>query len=78
MLATIEPDAIRVVISRLEPDCVLLDGQSPGTDSHGSRAAWMSSRSRQVPVIMFTVDAQAQREGRKPSASGAFLRASTR
>jgi DNA-binding response OmpR family regulator len=57
------PDAIRVSVNRLEPDCILLDGQSP--DEYGpswADAAWMSSRDRPVPVVMFTAHRAARDE----------------
>lgn len=49
------PDAIRVAVNRLEPDCVLLDGDSPRDygESWG-HAIWMRGRQRRVPLIMFS------------------------
>jgi CheY-like chemotaxis protein len=49
------PDAIRVSVNQLEPDCILLDGQSPNEYGPSwADAAWISSRDRPVPVVMFT------------------------
>lgn len=49
------PEAIRMVVNQLEPDCVLLDGESPKSygESWG-HASWMSGRNRRVPLVMFT------------------------
>jgi CheY-like chemotaxis protein len=56
-------DSVVAAIGRLEPDCVLLDG------AHGSSfgdswttAAYLASRDRAVPSIMFTAHADAVRE----------------
>lgn len=57
------PDAIRVAINQLEPDCVLLDGASPGDYGMSwDDAAWMANRDRPVPVIMFTAHRAAMEE----------------
>lgn len=49
------PEAIRMVVNQLEPDCVLLDGESPrGYGESWGHASWMSGRNRRVPLIMFT------------------------
>jgi DNA-binding response OmpR family regulator len=57
------PDAIRAAVNRLEPDCVLLDGDSPHEygDSWG-HAAWISGRDRRVPLLMFSAHGAAVRE----------------
>ncbi len=66
MLLDVEHDAIRTVIGRLEPDCVLLDGDSAGDYGQSwGEAAWLATRDRHVPVIMFTVDRRAEREARE-------------
>ena len=57
------PDAIRVSVNQLEPDCILLDGASP--DEYGpswAEAAWLSHRERPVPVVMFTAHRAAMEE----------------
>ena len=49
------PDVIRVAVNRLEPDCVLLDGEAVGRYGQSwIEAAWLTGRSRRIPVIMFT------------------------
>ncbi|MDQ2951077.1 MAG: hypothetical protein M3R54_02305 [Chloroflexota bacterium] len=50
--------SVREAITRLEPDCVLLDG-GPGEPTGGygeswQTAAWVTARERSVPVIMMT------------------------
>jgi CheY-like chemotaxis protein len=63
ILSTVSPEAIRVAVGQLEPDCVLLDGGGPaGFGPSWLEAAWLHDRSRPVPVIMFTADAQAVQE----------------
>lgn len=48
-------DSIRVAVGQLEPDCVLLDGESPqGYGQSWGDAAWLTGRQRRVPVIMFS------------------------
>ena len=56
-------DAIRAAVARVEPDCILLDGESPlGYGASWAEAAWIATRDRAVPVIMFTGHAAAIRE----------------
>ena len=65
------PEAIRVAINRLEPDCVLLDGESPkGYGESWGHAAWMRGRQRRVPLVMFS--------GHRNDADEAVERASER
>ena len=60
VLAHVQSDAIRATVGQLEPDCVLLDGESPsGYGESWVDAVWLAGRSRPVPVIMFTSDQQA-------------------
>jgi DNA-binding response OmpR family regulator len=48
-------DAVRAAVGRLEPDCVLLDGQSPlDYGASWAIAAWLHQRERPIPVVMFT------------------------
>ncbi len=66
VLADVRSDTIRVAVGQQEPDCVLLDGQAPG--DYGESwldAAWLQTRGRPIPVIMFTADAPATREARE-------------
>lgn len=63
-------DAIRVAVGRLEPDCVLLDGQGPHGYGHAwGDAAWLGARSRTVSVIMFSASAGDLREAQEGSSS---------
>jgi DNA-binding NtrC family response regulator len=65
------PDAIRVAVNQLEPDCVLLDGESPkGFGDSWGHAVWMRGRQRRVPLIMFS--------GHRQEADEAIERASER
>jgi len=63
LLTEVRSDAIRVLVGQFEPDCVLLDGEARGYYGESwDAAAWLGGRSRPVPVIMFTADAQAIKE----------------
>lgn len=63
MLHQQNPDAIRVSINQLEPDCVLLDGASPGDYGLSwDDASWIAGRDRPIPVIMFTAHRAALEE----------------
>lgn len=58
-------DEVVAAVGRLEPDCVILDGESGRGGDYGASwkvAARMQSRDRQVPVIMFTAHAPASDE----------------
>ncbi len=58
-------ESIRAAVVRLEPDCILLDGESPrGYGSSWDDAAWIAGRERAVPVFMFTGHDVAIREAR--------------
>lgn len=70
VLVSVEHDAVCTAIGRLEPDCVLLDGDSAGDYGQSwGEAAWLGTRDRHVPVIMFTVDQRAQREAREATSA---------
>lgn len=63
LLEGARPEALRAAVDRLEPDCILLDGESPlGYGASWADAAWITTRERAVPVIMFTGHAAAVRE----------------
>lgn len=65
------PESIRVAVNQLEPDCVLLDGESPkGYGDSWGHAVWMRGRQRRVPLIMFS--------GHRSEAEEAVERASER
>ncbi len=67
ILAEVAPDAINAIVGRLEPDAVLLDGQSHLAGYGGSWeiAAKLAERERPVPVIMFTAHGDDLSEGRE-------------
>ena len=47
----------------LQPDCVLLDSDVPGTfGASWANAAWMAAQRQAVPVIMFSADRRATDE----------------
>lgn len=62
-LFEITDEAIDREISRLEPDCILLDSES-STDYNRSwrTAAWIRARERTVPVVMFSAHLADSRE----------------
>jgi len=66
VVGEVSSDAIAAAVGRLEPDAVLLDGESHviGYGSSWSEAAHLTSRERQVPVIMFTAHSPDMREGK--------------
>ena len=58
--------AIAAAVGQLEPDCVLLDGaEGPAFGNSWSEAAYLSTRARAVPAIMFTAHAYAVAEARE-------------
>jgi DNA-binding response OmpR family regulator len=67
VLNTLDGDAIRVAINQIEPDCILLDGGSPGAYGLSwDHASWVRGRDRPVPLIMFsghTADAREAERG---------------
>ena len=74
VLTDVQSDAIRVAVGQLEPDCVLLDGESrSGYGESWVEAVWLGGRSRSVPVIMFTADALAVREAREATSARSQL-----
>jgi CheY-like chemotaxis protein len=65
VLNEIRADTVRAAVGRLEPDCVLLD--SEGSSTYGlswETAAWLRTRERPVPTVMFTAHAQDVDEAR--------------
>jgi CheY-like chemotaxis protein len=67
VLADLAPEAIAAAIGRLEPDVVLLDGQSQfiGYGSSWDEAAHLAKRRRRVPVVMFSAHGPDVREARE-------------
>lgn len=60
-------DDVIAAVGRLEPDCVLLDGESGQGGEYGASwkdAASLHTRGRTIPVIMFTAHAGAATEAR--------------
>lgn len=58
-------DAIAAAVGRLEPDCILLDGESGMGGDYGAswaEAARLAGRGRAIPVLMFTAHAPASDE----------------
>ena len=76
VISDLSTDAIAAAVGTLEPDAVVLDGQSrvAGYGSSWLEAAALADRSRAVPVIMFTAhkaDLQEARDGTSPRAAAA-------
>ncbi len=60
-----EQDDVAAAVGRVEPDCVILDGESGAGGEYGvswAEAAALQARGRKVPVIMFTAHAPASDE----------------
>lgn len=69
-LDTTDHEALASAVNQFEPDCVLLDSASRPAFAHSwTEAAYLASRSRVVPTIMFTAHTQDVREARE-NASG--------
>lgn len=68
---------VPAAVGRIEPDCVILDGESGAGGDYGvswAEAAALQARGRKVPVIMFTAHAPASDEaavGQSPRARAA-------
>jgi CheY-like chemotaxis protein len=59
-------EAIAAAVGQLEPDCILLDGaEGPAFGNSWSEAAYLSTRARAVPSVMFTAHAYAVAEARE-------------
>jgi DNA-binding response OmpR family regulator len=65
-LSTTDHEALASAVNRFEPDCVLLDSASrPAFGESWTEAAYLASRTRSVPTIMFTAHHQDVREARE-------------
>ena len=65
-LHDVTPEVVIRTVGMLEPDCVLLDGQSPlGYGSSWELAVALASRGRPVPVVMFTAHSGELQEARQ-------------
>jgi CheY-like chemotaxis protein len=73
VLDQIDSDAIRAAVGQLEPDCVLLDGgrSAAGYDQSWVDAAWLSTRGRRVPVVMFSARSEAVKEAQEQTSGRA-------
>jgi DNA-binding response OmpR family regulator len=66
VLGRVDPGAVREAVGRLEPDCVLLDGEGlPGYGRSWETAAALRTRGRPVPVLMLTAHSPDVREARE-------------
>lgn len=63
LLFDLDRDAIRAAVGRVEPDCVLLDGENSTYGHSWETAALLHERSRSVPVIMFSTSRSDVEEG---------------
>jgi CheY-like chemotaxis protein len=65
-LAETDHAAIAAEVGRTEPDCILLDGAGgPAFGDSWSAAAYLRTRERTVPTVMFTGHSKAVREARE-------------
>jgi DNA-binding response OmpR family regulator len=75
VLNSVDGGAIRVAINQLEPDCILLDGNSPSEYGFSwDHAAWVRDRDRRVPLIMFSghvADTKEAKSGDSPRSQAA-------
>ncbi|HEX6128994.1 MAG TPA: response regulator [Candidatus Limnocylindria bacterium] len=63
---TTDHRAIAAEVNRYEPDCVLLDSAArPGYGQSWDEAAYLSSRERAIPTVMFTAHSQDADEARE-------------
>lgn len=64
--------AIAAEVGRIEPDCILLDGATgPAFGDSWSAAAYLRTRARAVPTVMFTGHSRAVSEARERHSSRA-------
>lgn len=66
-------DAIAAAVGQIEPDCILLDGV--GGSSFGdswAQAAYLATRARPVPTVMFTAHTKAVDEARENASKRAM------
>lgn len=77
ILHDLTPDAVARAVGREEPDCILLDGESPkGFGSSWELSESLAVRGRPVPVVMFTAhgaDEQEARDGASARSRAAHL-----
>jgi CheY-like chemotaxis protein len=72
-LYSAQHDTLARTVGQLEPDCVLLDSaSSSGYDQAWIDAASLGTRSRRVPVVMFTAHSRDAAEAREGTTSRAL------
>ena len=75
----VEPDQVERAVNRHEPDCILLDSAERARyGASWESAAWIRSRRRPVPTVMFTAherDSEEARDGRTRRAAAAGFNA---
>jgi CheY-like chemotaxis protein len=75
-LNAVAPEAVRVAVNQLEPDCVLLDSTTVGEyGASWETAAWAHIRGRPVPVVMFTAHTPDSREAEEGTSNRSRLAA---
>lgn len=58
-------DAIAAAVGQVEPDCILLDGaEGPSFGGSWDNAAYLATRARSVPTVMFSAHSDAVTEAR--------------
>jgi chemotaxis response regulator CheB len=63
VLSECQPEAIRTAVERLDPECVLLDGETPyDYGASWTAATWLQGQG--IPVIMFSSNPDATAEAR--------------
>jgi CheY-like chemotaxis protein len=77
-LSDLSPDAVAATVGRLEPDAILLDGESElaGFGRSWEQAARLAERARPIPVVMFSAhhrDLNEAREGQSERSRRAKL-----
>jgi CheY-like chemotaxis protein len=66
VLGSTDHEAVTAEVGRLEPDCILLDGaEGPAFGDSWSAAAYLRTRARAVPTVMFTAHSKAVKEARE-------------
>lgn len=65
-LANVEHSAIAGAVNRDEPDCILLDAETPSDYGQSWReAAYLAARQRSIPTVMFATQPHDLREARQ-------------
>jgi CheY-like chemotaxis protein len=65
-LQRVDHHAIATAVNRQEPDCILLDSETPTTYGETwMEAAYLAARSRSIPTVMFATQTNDLREARE-------------